>query len=395
MKSDKDGGNPYVDYTLDYISSYFNELMRYNQFVDLVNKTYNKEIRAELYKINNNIDKYVSKMNKSINMNYIRWNYILTGDKKKMANQENYMSEVRNLKAWVSRRLAYMDKRYKQSNVEYRTHVQDIGNTALVKDGSMSGTTGQSLRMESIKIIAPSELADAHINYQAHVENIGWMPWVSDGELAGTQGQGLRMEALRINLTGIPNYEVTYRVHVENIGWQGWKYSGEVAGTEGQSLRIEAIEIKVIRRDFLGSSNSPKTTSNINYIGHIQNIGWSRYGSDGETIGTQDKSYRLEALKIKVNNDLIPNTNISYQAHVENIGWKSWVKNGEIAGTEGQSLRLEAIKIKLDNPNYSVKYRAYVENIGWMSWVKDGEIAGTTGKSLRIEAIEIKIEKNT
>jgi len=70
------------------------------------------------------------------------------------------------------------------------------------------------------------------------------------------------------------------------------------------------------------------------------------------------------------------------------------VTSGEIAGTTGKSMRLEAIKIKLSDEvaeKYDIKYRAHVQTIGWQDWVKNGEIAGTTGKSLRLEALEIKI----
>ena len=396
-KLEANGGNPNCDYTLKYLPSFYNQLMKYNQFVDLVNKTYNSQIRAQLYKINNKIDSYVMSMHKSVEMNFIKWNNLLGNTNETISTSPNgtdYMSEVRYLKSWITKRIAYMDSRYKTSQIEYNVHVQNIGTMGVVKDCGTAGTTGEGLRMESIRIVAPSEFENAHINYQAHVENIGWMPWVRDGEIAGSEGQGLRMEAIKINIEGIPNYEVRYRVHVQDIGWQDWKYNGEIAGTEGQGLRIEAIEIKVLRRNHLGTQDSLSSTSNVNYSAHIQNIGWSGYGVDGETIGTHDKSYRLEGIKININNESIPDTNIKYQVHVENIGWMPWVKNGELAGTTGQALRLEAIKISLDNKNYTVKYRAYVQDIGWMPWVKNGETAGTTGNSLRIEAIEIKIENN-
>ena len=80
--------------------------------------------------------------------------------------------------------------------------------------------------------------------------------------------------------------------------------------------------------------------------------------------------------------------------HVQNIGWQNWVKNGEIAGTTGQSLRVEAIRIKLPNDLIGfgdVEYQVHVQNIGWQNWVKNGEIAGTTGQSLRVEAIQIEL----
>ena len=48
------------------------------------------------------------------------------------------------------------------------------------------------------------------IQYQTHVQKIGWQNTVSDNAFSGTTGQGLRLEALRINLTGTlsQNYDV-------------------------------------------------------------------------------------------------------------------------------------------------------------------------------------------
>lgn len=132
---------------------------------------------------------------------------------------------------------------------------------------------------------------------------------------------------------------------------------------------------------------------NVMYNTHIQNVGWEKDFSkkDGETSGTQGKSLRLEAIKIKLG-ETSENIGIKYQTHVENVGWQGWKKNGELSGTKGKSLRLEGIKIQLENTEkYSVMYRVHVQDIGWQAWKSDGELAGTTGLSKRLEAIEIKI----
>ena len=144
-----------------------------------------------------------------------------------------------------------------------------------------------------------------------------------------------------------------------------------------------------------GAENKEKTTEekvSVMYNTHIQNEGWEKDFSkkDGEMSGTSGKSYRLEAIKIKLDN--LKDVSIKYQTHVENIGWQDWKKDGEMSGTQGMSYRLEGIKIKLENTEkYSVMYRVHVQDIGWQDWKYDGEMAGTQGRSLRLEAIEIKI----
>ena len=86
------------------------------------------------------------------------------------------------------------------------------------------------------------------------------------------------------------------------------------------------------------------------------------------------------------------NVNVFYRTHIQDIGWQDWKENSQTAGTEGKSLRLEAIKIKLENEEkYSVQYRVHIQDIGWQEWKEDGQIAGTEGRSLRLEAIQIKI----
>ena len=70
----------------------------------------------------------------------------------------------------------------------------------------------------------------------------------------------------------------------------------------------------------------------------------------------------------------------------------NWVSDGELAGTTGQAKRLEAIEIKLTDEmaeKYDVYYRAHVQTYGWLGWAKNGESAGTEGLAKRLEAVEI------
>jgi uncharacterized protein YjdB len=102
----------------------------------------------------------------------------------------------------------------------YSAHVQDIGWQAAVSDGADAGTTGQSLRLEALKINLTNAPVGASIAYQVHVQDKGWVtPASTDGAIAGTTGQSKRIEAIAIALGGMPGYSVQYRVHVQDIGW--------------------------------------------------------------------------------------------------------------------------------------------------------------------------------
>ncbi len=135
------------------------------------------------------------------------------------------------------------------SGVCYQAHVQNIGWQNGVCNGQTAGTTGQSLRMEALRIWLVRLPPRIGVCYQAHVQNIGWQGWVCNGQQAGTTGQSLRMEAIRIRLINAPpHWSICYQAHVQNIGWQRLVCNGQQAGTTGQSLRMEAIQIVLVQR---------------------------------------------------------------------------------------------------------------------------------------------------
>ncbi len=142
-------------------------------------------------------------------------------------------------------------KAYKRTQlVSYTTHVQNVGWQPEVMDGAMAGTSGQSLRLEGIKIRLLNPDYSGNIEYSTHVQDIGWQDYVKNGAVAGTSGQAKRLEGIKIRLTGkmAEHYDVVYRVHVQNIGWTDWVKNGEMAGTSGKSLRLEGIEIKLVEK---------------------------------------------------------------------------------------------------------------------------------------------------
>ena len=76
---------------------------------------------------------------------------------------------------------------------------------------------------------------------------------------------------------------------------------------------------------------------------------------------------------------------ISYLAQLQNIGWTGWGEDGETIGTTGGNLRLETVKISLADELKSEKlqYRVHVQDIGWMNWISDGKTAGINGTGNR------------
>ncbi|MDT2758350.1 GH25 family lysozyme [Enterococcus xiangfangensis] len=288
------------------------------------------------------------------------------------------------------------------SPISYASHAQGLGWLSSVSNNYISGTIGESRRIEALKMTLSNKIS-GNIEYQSHIQSMGWESnWKRNGENSGTTGQSKRIEALKIRLTGeVANqYDVYYRVHSEKFGWMNWAKNGEAAGTEGFSYRVEAFQVQLVPkgqsaptgqgRKFVKFQNTDAT-----YQTHIQRLGWIDSVNDSRVSGTVGEALRLEALKLKISdNPLSFSGGIEYQAHVQRGGWKKSVSNYALSGTEGHGLRMEAVKIRLTGDlakHYNVYYRVHGQSYGWQSWVKNDEVAGTTGKSKRIEAVQVKI----
>ncbi len=278
-------------------------------------------------------------------------------------------------------------------SVTYQAHVQNIGWQAAVKDGATAGTSGQSLRVEALRLSLSNSSYEGSIQIRSHVENVGWQDWSSEG---GTTGKSLRVEAMQIRLTGelAEHYDVYYRVHAQNYGWMGWAKNGEKAGTEGYALRLEAIQVKLVPKGGAAPGSTAdafrKPAATVEYQAHVQDIGWQSAVSGGVTAGTSGRSLRVEALKVSLAHADYSG-GVQIRSHVQDIGWQNWSTTG---GTTGQSKRVEAMQIRLTGEmanHYDVYYRVHAQNIGWMGWAKNGEKAGTEGMSLRLEAIQVRL----
>ena len=293
-------------------------------------------------------------------------------------------------------------------HVSYRTHVQKDGWQGYVKDGAMSGTTGQSKRLEAINIQLTDVQGSGGIEYRTHVQKYGWQNWVKDNALAGTSGESKRLEAIQIRLTGdvAKQYDVYYQTHIQGFGWSGWASNGEMCGSAGYSRRLEGISIKLVKK----GDPAPGSTANcyylkagsgepvskisgslVGYNTHVQTYGWQNYAYDGAMAGTKGESKRLEGIHINLV-DKPYSGDIVYRTHVQKYGWQGWKKNGEMSGTSGESKRLEGIQIYLTGEmakHYDVYYRVHAQTYGWLDWAKNGAMAGTSGLSKRLEGINI------
>jgi uncharacterized protein YjdB len=190
-------------------------------------------------------------------------------------NNSNNISEAATRNAYVDRN---------SISISTTAHVQDYGWLGAVALGQIAGTTGQSKRVEAIKINLNSGSLSSNISYSGHVQNIGWQSYVQNGGLAGTTGELKRIEAIKINLTGdiTEFFDFYYRVHAQNYGWLGWARSDQIAGTIGKSFRLEAVQLMIVPK------NGPAPGSTANPYPHSKIYLDAGHGPDGTGIGVYD-----------------------------------------------------------------------------------------------------------
>lgn len=131
----------------------------------------------------------------------------------------------------------------------------------------------------------------------------------------------------------------------------------------------------------------------VSYQIDVPDSGWQPPAANGATVGNQDDSSAMTALRVKLDpgNKQI---GITYSTYTQQAGWSAWASDGQDSGTSGSRNALEAVQIKLTGQDAGDKvlyYRTYVKNVGWLDWAGSGASAGTTGTGYPIEAIEIKV----
>lgn len=273
---------------------------------------------------------------------------------------------------------------------EYKDNTK-IG-TATVTIEAVETSDYKGTRDVQFKIVQ----ADApEVTYRANVKG-SWQTAVTSG-ISGTEGQKKRLEGIAAKL-GTSPYTGTleYLSHVQSVGWESnWSSNDTPSGLPGSGKRIEAIRMRL--------TDELATNYDVWYRAHCQKVGWTGWASNGDPVGTAGAALRAEAYEIKIlpKGSKAPGStagayrsSVVYVARVQKNEWQKQVRNGSVAGTTGQALKMKGIRIALNSQWYkgSIMYRTHRQTYGWETdWSSDGQIAGQTPEGKRIEAIEIKL----
>ena len=136
---------------------------------------------------------------------------------------------------------------------------------------------------------------DYGIFYASHVQNLGWQPTVHDGQASGTTGQGLALEGLKVNPP--EGWELEAAAHIENEGWKVYKgivHGNDILiGTTGKGQRIEMLGFRVVKRP-------EGCTDKLRFQVHQQDVGWKGWTEEGYFSGSDGMAARLEAVRLMI-----------------------------------------------------------------------------------------------
>lgn len=283
--------------------------------------------------------------------------------------------------------------------IKVSSHMQTYGWMSEVSNGYQSGVTGESKRMEAIKIRIENGYGDLGVTYSTFADGTGWQQAVSNGAVSGTEGKSIPIQAIKIELTGAQakNYDVYYRTHCQAYGWLGWAKNGAPAGSQGYGKRMEAIQIAVVAK----GSAAPGSESNsfvlkpttVTYRTYVAGQGWTEAAQNGAVSGTTGESKALEAIQVNVDSGMYSG-GVKYDTYMQAYRWTGEKENNQIAGLAGNGKRMEAVKISLTGEiaqHYDIYYRVHSQTFGWLGWAKNGAPAGTADYSKQVEAIQIQL----
>ena len=234
--------------------------------------TTGQSLRAEAIKINLSGDK-ASQYNIFYRVHVKDFGWLGWAQNGETAGTEGYAMRTEAIEIKLLPKNTVFDKGDKKpvktSKAACEVHMQNIGWKDVTVQGA-SGEPGAGLRLEAIKLYKTDDTADVNLSYCAHVQNQGWQNTVNEGEISGTTGQSLRMESIKINVSGAdsPLYSVYYRAYVEGLGWLDWTCNGGQAGSASISRRMEALEVVLLPS---GSDDAPRIGEK-SFIDHLSII---------------------------------------------------------------------------------------------------------------------------
>lgn len=94
------------------------------------------------------------------------------------------------------------------------------------KDGNQTGEEGQTPETQDAKEEIASCGRRCIYPLPGTCADLGWIKEVKDGKEEGTTGQSKRVESMKINVDSAVDGNVEYRAFIQEVGWTDWKSNG-------------------------------------------------------------------------------------------------------------------------------------------------------------------------
>ncbi|WP_438835811.1 N-acetylmuramoyl-L-alanine amidase [Streptococcus pluranimalium] len=260
-------------------------------------------------------------------------------------------------------------------------------NTGSKKQWVIAGITGASLFLAP-DVLAEQALETVSVQTTPVVVSDNDIPATSPSEVTSQPLESAAASAPASNVVSEDSQSISAMLSENTMPSESLSSPSQSTNASTTTTHLRSTTFSTV------SELSKVDASDIRVRSHVEMLGWQNPAPASQLIGTTGQGKRLEALEIRLGENMSQLGDISYQAHVQNIGWQKPVTSGGIVGTTGQSRRLEAINLQLTQElatHFDLYYRAHVQDYGWLSWAKNGANVGTEGLSKRLEALEIQI----
>lgn len=135
-------------------------------------------------------------------------------------------------------------QRTQRINLWITVHLENIGDRIFWND-IFAGTRSLLRRLEGFQINIAPPVPGLTLEYMAHLQDIGDTEWVGEGTFVGTRGEFRRLEGFAIRTAGplAEDYNIYYMAHLSGSGDTDVFSNGQFCGTRGQFRSVEAIYV--------------------------------------------------------------------------------------------------------------------------------------------------------
>ncbi|RKI44839.1 hypothetical protein D7X55_38065 [Corallococcus sp. AB049A] len=127
-------------------------------------------------------------------------------------------------------------------------HSEDLGNQSSRR---ATWLPTQPKRIEQFEFHLKRPMKAVQLEYQCHLQDLGDSGWLLEGTPCGTQGESRRLEAFGIRLRGegAHLYTVRYWCKVEGMERpMGPLTDGAMCGTTGESRKLLGMQVELVRK---------------------------------------------------------------------------------------------------------------------------------------------------